>query len=661
MSWWDLLPEVCVALALLFVPGMIVIAAAAPLSLRTVGLGPVVSVGVVSVSAVAAGLVGIGWSLWVPFAAAAVVALPFGLLRFFARRRQAAYTATRRPAGWWAAGLGLVVAAVLIARRFVFVVGSPENFSQTFDNVFHLNAIRYVLETGSGSSLDLGGITSIAFYPGAWHDVVSLVAATTGASVPAAISATNLVVATLVWPAGCIYLVSVLFPGRVWTLPVAGVLSTAFGSFPLLLINFGVLYPNFLAVALLPALLGATAALLGLPDGAEPGGVLRFVRDALLVLVGLAGVALSHPNGAMSWLALSIPLLAWCGWRYLRAAWDGGVGSRRRSIAVVAAAGLGVVLVSGVLWRYVRPPYEASQWPPPQTQAQAIGESLSGAHLDRPVSWLVAALIVAGLVTAVRDPRRLWLCGPFFVSAFLFVVISGTPYSPFRYWATGVWYNDSNRVAAIMPIGSLVVAVLGAVGIVGAVSFLAGRAGDALALGATARRTVVVVLAVLGSLLLLWGSQGENVREVARQGADRYQQTADSPLVDEDEAALLGRLDEVTPPDAVIAGNPWTGAALAYALADREVTEKHILTQVPDDVLVLDADLADIDDDPAVCAAVVTSGVTHVLDFGDRFVNDGRNMSIDYSGLEHLREGEHLRLVDSEGDARLFEIVGCSR
>ena len=45
------------------------------------------------------------------------------------------------------------------------------NASLTFDNVFHLNAIRYVLDTGAASPLQLGQMTSpsggVPFYPSA--------------------------------------------------------------------------------------------------------------------------------------------------------------------------------------------------------------------------------------------------------------------------------------------------------------------------------------------------------------------------------------------------------------------------------------------------------------------------------------------------------------
>ena len=79
-------------------------------------------------------------------------------------------------------------AAFLISRRLVAAFGRPESFSQTFDNVFHLNAVRYIQETGSRSSYTVSSMTGGGFYPSAWHDLVALLANLTGASIPVAVT-----------------------------------------------------------------------------------------------------------------------------------------------------------------------------------------------------------------------------------------------------------------------------------------------------------------------------------------------------------------------------------------------------------------------------------------------------------------------------------------
>jgi hypothetical protein len=50
--------------------------------------------------------------------------------------------------------------------------------------------------------------------------------------------------------------------------------------------------------------------------------------------------------------------------------------------------------------------------------------------------------------------------------------------------------------------------------------------------------------------------------------------------------------------------------------------------------------------------------VGYVLDFGTWEVHPGVH---EFPGLSDLAGSDAVRLVDQEGDARLYEIVGCDR
>lgn len=85
----------------------------------------------------------------------------------------------------------------------------------------------------------------------------------------------------------------------------------------------------------------------------------------------------------------------------------------------------------------------------------------------------------------------------------------------------------------------------------------------------------------------------------------------------------------------------------------------HIFGTRSDDEKFLQQHLRDIEDDPRVCAAIDRVGADFVLDFGSYDVS-GDDDPREYSGMVNLQASEHLRLVDEQGDARLFEIVGCA-
>jgi hypothetical protein len=130
----------------------------------------------------------------------------------------------------------------------------------------------------------------------------------------------------------------------------------------------------------------------------------------------------------------------------------------------------------------------------------------------------------------------------------------------------------------------------------------------------------------------------------------------DSPLISSDEMTLMGRIDEHVQPGVTIAGSPYTGASLAYALADRPVLMPHLLMEITDDLETVNEGLADAEAGDEVCQALDRLGAGFVLDFGDvRIIDSG----MDLSGLEGLEDSDAVRLVDEQGTARLYEIVAC--
>ena len=76
-------------------------------------------------------------------------------------------------------GIALVLWTALIGYQLVRLFRNSGSIIQSFDNVFHLNVVQYILDTHQASSLTVGGLTSgggpAAFYPAGWHGYVSLV------------------------------------------------------------------------------------------------------------------------------------------------------------------------------------------------------------------------------------------------------------------------------------------------------------------------------------------------------------------------------------------------------------------------------------------------------------------------------------------------------
>lgn len=610
--------------------------------LWAVAAAPAFAITVIGGASVLAGWFGWAWSVIPCLALTVVIGVVIGLIRRRAELRQ-----TSRPyfSPWWtlAAVLG---AATVIAVQTTAVIGESSAISQTFDNVFHLNAIRYILDTSAASPLELGQMTSpnggVPFYPSAWHATAAIVAQLSGASIPVVVNAQTVVIAALVWPVGAMVLARTLAGSTAAVTVSAAIISASVPMFPLLPMDYGVLYPFQLALATVPVAVAATASALGIGAGARdiaPGWW------ALVVLGAIPGVALAHPGGFVAWLAFSVPIVMVFAVRVWRARRTALV---RTGVVVGTLAYLGVGLI---LLKILRPPLPTRLWPTALTPSAAALETLQVSMFYGAIALPLALAVVAGIVWAVRERTdaaivsvALWLVG-----AVLFIVVIASPFGTLRDALTGSWYNNWPRLAAVFGIALVPVAALGLARTVEALGLWWTRRSPA----ARGPRLVAAVLAAaLGFVLFPLPAMPNAVA----QAHGRFVLDDDAALVSADEMALLQRIPEHVPVGSVIAGNPYTGTALAYAIGGRQVLMPHILVDVSDDAATVNEHLADAVAMPAVCDAVDALDVGFVLDFGDREVHNGSHR---LEGLEELEDSGAVRLVDSEGDARLYEVTAC--
>ncbi len=637
-DWWSAAPAFLAVCGFVLVPGLLVrLAGWNPRSIGPYLLVPAFSTAIVAVASNVAPLIGLRWSM-LPVAIVTIA----GVVAAWFLRRWVGGEDVRRPSRWTvvATTAGALLASIVMVAQLTHVFVGPENISQTFDNIVHLNSIALALDTGNSSALQIGRTSDIGFYPNAWHSFVTLAASTTGASVPVAVNATNLAIGAVMWPVSCMALAAAFFEDRPAALIGSAALSTAFGAFPILLMSFGVLYPNATGYALLPAGLAAVWWLL------DAMGPARIVRASTALLVVCAAVGLGHPNAFLALFALGTALVTA---ELLRRAWANP--SRGAWLLWTITTALLVVIGAG-LWKFGRTGSAMSQWVPWTGTGEAILHGVLVSPRSMPITIITAVLIAVGIVAAFARPRHLPLLAPFAAALLLFVIVSGTPYSFIRDALSNPWYNDSNRLAALLPAAGIPVAVLGVL----TVTNIAARSFRRMSLPAWAQG----IIATAAAVGLFTVGAGANVTASATAARESYELSASSALLTADELTLLERLPDNVPEDALILGNPWTGTSLALAIADRPVVARHIFgTRTPDETY-LDAHLADIDSDPLVCAAIDRVGVTYVLDFGSQNVFNDPAEGLERQGLDDLKASAHLVLVDSEGDdARLFRVEGC--
>lgn len=641
MTWLDLATATAVALALVFVPGLVITIAAGLRGLWLPALAAPAGASVIGITAVVAPIVGLAWSAAAVGAVAIVAALVLLALRLLVWRRQPSDADTRSRGV--VTLLAVVIAAVITTTQLIFVIGSPENISQTFDNVFHLNAVRYILDNNNASPLFVASMTSAglppSFYPTGWHAIASLVVIVTGVSIPVASHATMLLFAAVAWPIGIILLTRTLGARSRAGLLVAGVAAASFPAFPLLPIDYGVLFPYMMGLSLVPASL---AAVLGVRFAAS---LAERARWLVVVLGAIPGLAIAHPGALMAFLLFAAVIAALGVVSFLRS----GAGRRAKMLAG-ACAGIGVVVFCG-LWYMVRPEAAARSWLPDETVAQAIGEVLTASPARSALNVVMASLVIVGVIVCARRRSQsdLVVLAIALTSAILYVVVSGLPYWTPRDMLVGVWYDNSPRLAALLPIMWVPLATRGyeeASAWVRA-TLLARRTSPVVVRRTVAVATVVLVVAV---------PQFTVMRVAVNHAAANYRFTDSAALLSTDERELITRIPALVPADAVIAGSPWTGTSLAYALAGRRVLMAHTLTATTSDTDLINEDLDEATAESPVCGAVRREKVDFVLDFGSREIHGDHHP---FPGLEDLKDSNAVELVDRVGEAALYRVTAC--
>ena len=654
MTWFETVPTFLAAALIIFVPGAIFARALGARGLTWLALAAPLSVSLAVLGPIGANLIHVRWNaLVLAGLTLGVSAVAWAIRNDAARRRKAAaktsWSSSSTAVLFGALG-GLLFGGTVIAARFMNMFIAPGNISQTYDNVFHLNAIRFIMETGNGSSLAMGNLNlndPSGSYPFAWHNLVALVAELTSVPIPVAVNAVNVVIGALVWTISSMYLASRVVGTRPAIVLMTGILAGAFGAFPYWAVGWGVLYPNFLAIALLPAFVGLAADLLRISASPRP----PTLQTLTLLVVGVPGLAFAHPNMLMTLGAFAVPMLLF--W------WVQFVVSRRQRRhpwRLIAFAGLAVALYLAlflVAWDRIRPSVAGSSWPPFLTIPVALNQALTSSPYDIPFSWPILVLTILGLVSVCTKPRQLWFLGPYLVGIMFYIVVSSFPAAAFRHAITGVFFNDSNRLAALLPVMAL---PLTAVGAVWAFDQVVARIPDSV-LSPRPFFAVVASIGVLAAVGVGVAAQNTAVDSTQAQMSKYYTYSPASWLLTKDEAALIARLPTTVPPDGTVIGNPAAGgASLAYALADRKVVLMAISSYQSAALKTINQHLPNLAENPGVCQAVRELKVYYLLDFGTREV---RGIDASLPTSEDLANTPGLTLLDQEGPAKLYRINGC--
>jgi hypothetical protein len=685
MSWLDAVPAVLLSAVWLFVPGLFITYALGLRSFAAWGLAPVMTVALAATTAVVAQKVGVRWSIGLIVIVSLVIAVLVGVVSLALRRKAPPMPADPRRVTL-AAAIGLVPALILGAISLVRGIIRPDALSQTYDAVLHYNAVAAILDTGRASSLTMGNLDvpgdPNTFYPGAWHDLTSLVALSGGFSIPLSVNMISWVIGVVVWPVGCMLLVRQVIGRSAVGLAITGVVSVAFSAFPWGLLSFGVLWPNLLGLAITPAILALVISITGLARE-DPIGK---GRAWLMLPVALVAAGFAHPNSIFGVIALSIfPVFISVGSRALRLRAEGKTWEGVTEFVVAL-----VVFLAFWRWASVTPVFAGVRqffWAPFATPAQAVGEVLFQSNNRYNALWFLALVTLGGLLLCRRNAPLRWVAGGFAVSGFLYVMAAAFN-RPDTQKFTGFWYNDSHRLAAMLPVTAVPLAVASLMYLGTRVAAFSEERGwltpardphaetaldgtltgtlDAAPrsawLALRGRSFAVSTLVVTVLLGLLTGGFYVNKHAAVLNLA--YVIPSSQPsleLVNPDTEKFFEQIKKDIPPDEMVANNPWDGSALLWALADRRVLFPHLGISIPPDAKYLAQHLDDALTDPQVCQ------IANKLHVGYLYIGDNTFWPWDkrtktYPGFADPGSSKAFQLIASSGpELKLYQLTACTK
>lgn len=677
LSWPQAVIPLLTAGATLLIPGLLALAPARWLrTLPRLALAAPLSLAMIGVTGILDGLMRLPFQWWHVGALAIMTALACGSALWRRRRsgpRREEAILRQRPrtlrlvpsrilaplASW----LMSVAAFTLVAFH---AVPSPDLFSQSYDNLFHLNATVHILETGDASSLTLRTLinthATLSVYPAGWHTAAAMIVQLTGTTVPIAFNALAIAVVAVAWLPGLAWLTAVLAPARSRRIGVPAVLllGSVFGFMPYALLVWGVLYPTFLAYAIFPsgiaiAVLLARAWLPRLVVHPAPGR-LRWPLLATAVLWWL-GAFFTHPRSLVSIAVFLAPLALWLAGRGIRRAWRSGGRVRRRMLWWVGGAGVTVITTAVIAVAVVYRIFRVAERPVsehlngPQAQAvqtvwQGVLQVLTqsalvgfGADATGPV-WLLALAVLAGLVVGLHRPELRWLVAAWAIAGVLFALAAGSN-DDLTKILTGLWYKDRYRLSALLPMAAAPLAALTIAEIA-----LRARRGRLLSGG-------LATLIAIASWATLWGPFGTAVAHEYR-----LEPAKTSDFVDAREVAFLEQVAEIVPADERLLGDPWDGSALSWLYGGREPVFPHLNGQWDADRLLVASELPEVDTDPAVCAALDRLRVRYVVTSAGQF--DGGDPSGNrFAGVHAAADAGRFTPVLSDGTSTLYRIDQC--
>jgi D-galactosaminyltransferase len=439
------------ALFLLITPGTIVARITQLTWPVAIAVGPALTYGVVALTIIPFGALGIPWNGWTSLAALVAVCLVMtGLQLLLARYRDTGPEA--HGIGGWpalAVAAGVLLGALLIMWAAYRGLTHWQSIPSTWDAVWHANEVRFMLDTGQASSTHMGELRNVEthqalYYPSVFHALVAVFCQLTGAAPTTGYTLSSVAASVWLFPTSAAMLTWHLLRPRTtqWRVAAASAtaaaLSASFTSVPY--VEFGVAaMPNLAAYGVaIPTFVLITSTLRHRDR----------VPAAVLALVGVLSV---HLTGGF---IVMLFLFAW----WLLDAWWHPVRGRLADVLTLAAVAvptvailapqfIGVLRQADIIAGHAFPSFKSVK------QGVIDALILHTRHLnDFPTQYGLVVLAYIGMALLLY--KKIWWPPAVWLVLTVATIYSGAPFhNPVGAAIEGLstfFYNDPRRLTAVL-------------------------------------------------------------------------------------------------------------------------------------------------------------------------------------------------------------------
>lgn len=501
----------------------------------------------------------------------------------------------------WMPLLYIAIGLLTVGFLFLPTLPSASSFVQGWDIVHHLDVTQAMIESQKYSSIHYDFYSTIetaitpwepgssGFYPSGWNIIVALTTQLVSTTVPIAGNALNFVSAAIIFPLSICSLIAKVLPRHRLALISGAFVCLAFFVFPWSLLIYGPIFPNTVAFCVMPSIWWI---FMQMTRSKTPKHDLVWL--IVIFVLGLITLFILHPSTIFSSIIVLLP------WSFAR------IGESKRRVVlfgkqikpvtlayaffifalVIWSVFYYVLIVRGVALNFWWSAYSSLQDAILHALGMDfIGQSYAGGELVSPQPVLSICVLV-GAVWTFKHKQARWMVSAFVYLSILCIFII-TFDVPLKGYLSGFWYTDPFRIAASCIIMAIPLAALGLATLAEAAleTFTSWR--EKASQAQTKARTCVfctvgakplIVGAVIACIVVLnyvvpmpnlKSKQPIPAATAFKQASEKAY--GDHYILTSEELEFLRRVELTVPAGAVIANLPQDGSLWAYGTNDLHV------------------------------------------------------------------------------------------